>query len=182
MKRIKFRHDNLDQRRLRDACFIGSLSAYCQCDVVHWRDGYVARQIVRGYAKRTDDVHRFAVMSEAAGRIESTMVIPGNMAVVVFGVILGLLVHAPILGFLQGAERNWLLVSNILLLIALLSVPLIFVPRGKKFEVALNDALAKGQMTPDLHLHLDDPVVRLAHGYEFVAMAAIVFLVVVKPF
>ena len=32
--------------------------------------GVVARQIVRAYAKRTEDVQRFAVMSEAAGRIE----------------------------------------------------------------------------------------------------------------
>jgi hypothetical protein len=144
--------------------------------------GILARQIVRAYAKRTDDVRRFATLSEAAGRIESTMVIPGNMAVIVFGVILGLLIGAPILGFLQGASRNWLLVSNILLIIAGLQVPLIFLPRGKKFDVILNDALAKGQMTPELRLHLDDPVVRLAHWYELVMIAVVVFLMVFKPF
>jgi len=87
--------------------------------------GILARQIVRAYAKRTEDVRRFATLSEAAGRIESTMVIPGNMAVIVFGVILALIVKAPILGFLQGASRNWLLVSNLLLLIGLFAVPLI---------------------------------------------------------
>ncbi len=144
--------------------------------------GILARQIVRAYAKRTDDVRRFAVLSEAAGRIESTMVIPGNMAVIVFGVILGLIIGAPILGFLQGAERNWLLVSNIILLLGFLNVPLIFLPRGKKFDAALKDALARGQMTPELRSHLDDPVVRLAHGYEFVSMVLIVFLMVLKPF
>src|SRR5215208_6140369 len=99
--------------------------------------GILARQIVRAYAKRTDNVQRFAALSEAAGRIESTMVIPGNMAVIIFGVILGLLLKAPILGFLQGADRNWLLVSNLLLLIGFFSVPLIFLPRGKKFAVVL---------------------------------------------
>ncbi len=144
--------------------------------------GILARQIVRAYARGTDDVRRFAVMSEAAGRIESTMVIPGNLAVIVFGVILGLIIKAPILGFLQGAERNWLLVSNILLIIGFLNVPLIFLPRGKLFRVALEDALAKGRMTPELHAHLNDPVVRLAHGYEFVSMVVIVFLMVFKPF
>jgi hypothetical protein len=41
-------------------------------------------------------------MSEAAGRIESTMVIPSNFAVIVFGVILGLLIGAPILGFYKA--------------------------------------------------------------------------------
>ena len=144
--------------------------------------GILARQIVRAYAKQTDDVRRFAVMSEAAGRIENTMVIPGNMAVIVFGVILGLIIKAPILGFLQGAERNWLLVSNIILLLGFLSVPLIFLPRGKLFRVVLDDALAKGQMTPELRAHLDDPVVRIAHAYELVSMVAIMYLMVFKPF
>lgn len=144
--------------------------------------GILARQIVRAYAKRTDDVRRFAAMSEAAGRIESTMVIPGNMAVIIFGVILGLIIKAPILGFLQGAERNWLLVSNIILLLGFLSVPLIFLPRGKLFRAALEDALAKGQMTPELRTHLDDPVVRIAHIYELVSMVAIMYLMVFKPF
>jgi hypothetical protein len=127
-------------------------------------------------------VRRFATLSEAAGRIESTMVIPGNMAVIVFGVILGLIIKAPILGFLQGADRNWLLVSNILLVIGILNVPLIFLPRAKKYEAALNDALARGQMTPELRTHLDDPVVRAAHWYELVMMAVVLFLMVFKPF
>ncbi len=144
--------------------------------------GILARQIVRTHAKRTDDLRRFAAMSEAAGRVESTMVIPGNLAVIVFGVIVSLLIGAPIFGFLQGAERNWLLVSNIILLLGFLNVPLIFLPRGKLFRAALEDALAKGQMTPELRAHLDDPVVRIAHTYELVSMVAIVYLMVFKPF
>ena len=144
--------------------------------------GILARQIVRAYAKRTEDVQRFAAMSEAAGRIENTMVIPGNLAVIVFGVILGLMIGAPILGFLQGAERNWLLVSNIILLLGFLSVPLIFLPRGKLFRIALEEALTKGQMTPALRAHLDDPVVRIAHIYELVSMVVIMYLMVFKPF
>ena len=144
--------------------------------------GILARQIVRAYAKRTDDVRRFAAMSEAAGRIESTMVIPGNLAVIVFGVIVSVMIGAPIFGFLQGAERNWLLVSNIILLLGFLNVPLIFLPRGKLFRAALEDALAKGQMTLELRAHLDDPVVRIAHTYELVSMVAIMYLMVFKPF
>jgi len=64
----------------------------------------------------------------------------------------------------------------------LVIVPLIFLPRGKKFDVVLKDALAKGQMTPELRAHLDDPVVRAAHTYELVSMAVIVYLMVMKPF
>lgn len=144
--------------------------------------GILARQVVRAYAKRTDDVQRFAVMSETAGRLESTMVIPGNLAVIVFGVLVSLMIGAPIFGFLQGAERNWLLVSNIILLLGFLNVPLIFLPRGKLFRAALQEALAKGQITPELRAHLDDPVVRIAHAYELVSMVAIMYLMVFKPF
>ena len=144
--------------------------------------GLLARQIVRAHAQRTDDVHRFAAFSEAAGRIETTMVIPGNMAVIVIGVLLALLIKAPILGFLQGADRNWLLVSNLLLVIGLILVPLVFLPRGQRFGAALENALTREQMTPELRAALEDPVVKAAHLYEMIAMAVVVFLMVLKPF
>jgi uncharacterized membrane protein len=144
--------------------------------------GILARQIVRAYAKGTDDVQRFATLSEAARRLDSTMVIPGNFAVIVFGVILALITGAPILGFLQGAPRNWLLVSNILLIIGFLNVPLIFLPRRKRLDLTLNDALAKGQMTPELRLHINDRTVRIVHWFELVSMVVVVFLMVFKPF
>ena len=144
--------------------------------------GVIARQIVRAHAKRTDDVQHFAIISVAAGRIETTMVIPGNFAVIVFGVIYGLMIGAPILGFLQGASRNWLLVSNILLLLGFLNVPLVFIPRGKLFDVALKDALAREQMTPELRAHINDRTVRIVHLLELAALGLITFLMVFKPF
>ena len=67
-------------------------------------------------SKKMNDIQSFAIFSQAAGKIEKVMVIPGMAAILVFGVILGLIGHSPILGFLQGAQQNWLLVSNILLL------------------------------------------------------------------
>src|SRR5215216_1563573 len=78
--------------------------------------GLFARQLVRQHAKKTNDVQWFATFSKAAGKIENSMVIPGMMAIMVFGVILALIGGSPILGFLQGASQNWLLVSNILLI------------------------------------------------------------------
>jgi low temperature requirement protein LtrA len=104
------------------------------------------------------------------------------MAVILFGVILALMSGYPIFGFLQGAAQNWLLVSNILLVLGLVSVPTIFVPRGKKFEPLLAAALAEGRMTPDLRANLDDKVVRLAHLYEEVALVIVIALMVFKPF
>ena len=144
--------------------------------------GVIARQVVRAYAKRTNDVQHVAIMNVAAGRIETSMVVPGNFAVILLGVIYGLMIGAPILGFLQGASRNWLLVSNILLLMGFLNVPLVFIPKGKLFDVALQDALAKGQMTPELRAQMDDRTVRIVHFIELAALGLITFLMVFKPF
>jgi len=144
--------------------------------------GIAARQIVRAYARKTNDIHYFAAMTEAAGRIERTMVIPGNFAVLLFGVIFGLMIHAPILGFLQGASRNWLLVSNLLLLAGFFNVPLVFLPRGKLFDAALKEALAQGQITPELSAHMNDKLVRNVHIFELSALGVVVFLMAFRPF
>ena len=144
--------------------------------------GILARQLVRSVAKRSTDVQSFAALNQAAGRIESLMVIPGNMAVIVFGAILAVIIGAPIFGFLQGASQNWLLVTNILLILEIPLVALIFVPRGKKFDLVLQDALAQGLMTPELHAELEDKTVRMAHISEIVMVVIIVLLMVFKPF
>ncbi len=102
--------------------------------------------------------------------------------VIVFGVILALMVKAPIFGFLQGASKNWLLVTNFLLVLGFLDVPLVFVPHGKKFELLLKDALEKGQITPPLRLEVEDRTVRFVHWSEMVGGVLIVFLMVFKPF
>jgi uncharacterized membrane protein len=143
--------------------------------------GVVARQIVRAYAKRTDNVQRFAIMSEAAGRsnprwssrefcsdrLRRHLRIDDSRA------------H---LGFLQGDSRNWLLVSNILLLIGFFNVPLVFIPKGKLFDIALKDALAKGQITPELRSQMDDRTVRIVHFIELAALGVITILMVFRPF
>jgi uncharacterized membrane protein len=144
--------------------------------------GLIARQIVRSVAERAQDVHTFALQSEAAGRIEQLMVIPGSMAVLIIGVILALISGQPIFGSLQGSGRNWLLVANLLLVLTLLLVPLVFVPRGKKFEAILADALNRDQFTQELRAAQLDPVVRFGHTFEIVGIILIVFLMVVKPF
>lgn len=119
---------------------------------------------------------------QAAGRIENSMVIPGNLAVILFGVILALVMGAPIFGFLQGASQNWLLVSNVLLVIMLSAVPLVFVPRGKKFGAVLEEALAEGRMTPELRAEMDDKLVQVVHMAEIIGVMIIVVLMVFKPF
>jgi len=144
--------------------------------------GIFARQVVRGLAKRSGDIHTFASMSRAAGRIEAVLVIPGTSAILVFGVMLALMGGGPMLGFLQGASRNWLLVSNLLLLAMLILIPTVLVPRGRAFEPILQDALQRSEFTPELHAAMDDGAVRFAHLYEELALIVITALMVLKPF
>ena len=144
--------------------------------------GLFARQLVRQLAKRAQDIDAFVSFDQAAGRIEAVMVIPGTSAILVFGIILALMSDLPMLGFLQGASRNWLLVSNILLLGIIAIVPTVFLPRGRKFEPILREARARHEITPALRQAMDDKLVRLAHLYEEVAVLVIAALMVLKPF
>jgi uncharacterized membrane protein len=144
--------------------------------------GIFGRQLVRAYAKKTEDVQIFAALTQGAGRIENIMIIPGNLAVILSGLILALMGGYPLFGFLQGASQNWLLLSNILLIVGLALVPTIFIPRGKKFDPVLEAALAEGRITPKLRTSLEDQVVKLAHLYEEISILIVVALMVFKPF
>jgi uncharacterized membrane protein len=95
--------------------------------------GLFARQLLRTYAEKASDIRAFAEFSRAAGHVERLMVIPGMNAVLLFGVILALIGGFPIFGFLQGASQNWLLLSNLLLVGVLVTIPTVFIPRGKKY-------------------------------------------------
>jgi uncharacterized membrane protein len=144
--------------------------------------GVFGRQLVRGSARTTSDVYMLASVMHAAGRIEQIMVIPGSNAAVILGVILAIMQGFPVFGFLQGASKNWLLVSIMLLVIGLVLIPTIFLPRGRRFEPILDAALAEGRITPELRAAMDDKVVQYAHLYEELSTIVIVALMVLKPF
>ena len=57
-----------------------------------------------------------------------------------------------------------------------------FIPRGKRFGVAFEEAVAAGSVTDRVSAALRDPVVRLAHIYELAAIVVIIWLMVSKPF
>jgi uncharacterized membrane protein len=144
--------------------------------------GILGRQLVRAVARRSEDIHHFAAISRLAGRFESLMVIPGNLLVIVFGVFVAWRGGWPILGFLQGSSSNWLLATNLLLLVGLAIVPTIYLPRGRLFDRALQEALEIGKNTPKLQAAMDDRQVKWAHGFEYASLLAIIFLMVAKPF
>jgi uncharacterized membrane protein len=144
--------------------------------------GILGRQLTRAQARRAENIQEFTTLSSLAARFEKVMVIPGNMAVIVIGVVVALLGDWPILGFLQGASQNWLLVSNLLLLAGFFLVPFVFLPRGKAFDATLLDAQKMNRITPELVAVLDDPIDHWAHWGELILIGLVVALMVLKPF
>ena len=101
---------------------------------------------------------------------------------ILMGIVLAIMQKWPIFGFLQGATKNWLLVSNILLAIMIVLIPTIFVPHNKKVEALLQSALSNGGVTTELTSALNDKNNQVAHYVEEVIVLAVAALMVLKPF
>jgi uncharacterized membrane protein len=144
--------------------------------------GMFARQLVRSLARKSDSLDTVAALTHAAIRIDGTLVIPWSNLILIAGIILALMLKWPIFGFLQGAAQNWLLVSNILLIIMLALIPLVFIPHNKKVEILLHEAQAGGSFTPELSSALHDRRNSLAHLAEEIIILVITLLMVLKPF
>lgn len=144
--------------------------------------GIFARQIVRSYAKKLTDVNAIAELYKAAGRIETVMIRPFTLFVVLFGAVYAIMIGAPLFGFLQGADQNWLLITNIMVLLIPFPIIFFFIPRGKIFEPILKEALVKGEVTPELWKQLHDPAMRRMHLMEIAGVLFVVYLMVFKPF
>lgn len=144
--------------------------------------GILARQIVRREAARSTDVHQFAALTAASRRLDNLMVIPGTAAVAALGLILALMTGAPLLGFLQGADRNWLLAAIVLMLLGTAIVPLVFLPQRRRIEAALETALQQDRITTELRAAADDPAAKFWHLVEETAIVVIVLLMALRPF
>lgn len=113
---------------------------------------------------------------------ERTLVRPVSFVVLLTGLAAAWWRGWPILGVLQGARENWVLVS---LLVYLTIVPLIvfvFLPRGRVFRAALNVAIDAGHVTAELRGALRDPVVHWARVYEGAMVLVLTALMVLQPF
>ena len=144
--------------------------------------GMFARQLVRGFARRSADVKSVTSHTQVAIRIDRTMVIPWSSIIFLLGIVLAVMQQWPIFGFLQGATQNWLLVSNLLLIIMLVLIPAVFIPHNKKVESILQTALAEGRITPELSAALNDKKNQVAHHAEEIIILVITGLMVLKPF
>jgi hypothetical protein len=140
--------------------------------------GLVGRDVTLAKARGAADVREVASLAELAGRFDRWMVVPGSMAVLLLGLAAA---WASDLSLVASGNR-WLLASLVLYLTSIPFVPLVFVPKGKVFEAALADAESRGELTPALRSALADPLTRVARTYEWVMVAIVVVLMVVKPF
>jgi uncharacterized membrane protein len=144
--------------------------------------GLFARQLVRANAKKTDEINVTASLTQAALRIDRLMVIPWSALMIIFGVVLALIQNWPIFGFLQGAAQNWLLVSNILLIIMQAVIFGVFLPHNKKVEALMKSSLAEGRVSLELTAALDNRKNSLAHHVEEIVIIFVAALMVLKPF
>ena len=143
--------------------------------------GLIGRWIVLGLAERADTLARMQTLTTAARPFER-IVIYGSVAVLVLGVVAAIAQGRPFLGPLQGASVDWLFVSLVLYLSVLPLVRLVFLPRGRVFDAAMEDAVARGEVTGELAAAWRDPMVRAAHVYELAAVSVVFVLMVAKPF
>jgi hypothetical protein len=143
--------------------------------------GLIGRWLVLGLAERATTIESMRLLTKAAAPFERIVVV-GSMVVLVLGILVAIAQGRPFLGPIQGARVDWLFVSVILFLTMVPLVPLVFLPRGRAFDAALQGAAASGQITPALAAAWRDPVVRAAHLYELAAVSAIFVLMVSKPF
>jgi uncharacterized membrane protein len=144
--------------------------------------GLVGRTVTMWQASKSSDVQMVRTLVHVAGYFERLMVIPGSLAVLGFGLITAWLQRWPLLGALGGSSSNWLLVSTLIYLTMIPMIIFVFVPRGKIFGKALEEAVALGTVTSVLNAAFHDRAVGIAHVYEWLTTIIITFLMVAKPF
>jgi len=140
--------------------------------------GLLGRNVTMAKARAATDIGTLQELVDLSGRFERLMVIPGSVAVLVAGLLAAWAQGQP----LAGTDDWWLLTSLILFVAIGLLVPTVFLPYGKLFESALEDAKQRGEVTPELRTALRDPAVRNARATELVTVAVILTLMVTKPF
>jgi hypothetical protein len=143
--------------------------------------GLVGRWITLSEAARATEVPGMRTLLNLSGRFERIVIVIPSL-VLVFGIATAIAQGRPFLGPLQNAPVDWLFVSLLVFLSPLPLVPLVFLPRGRVFEAALEEATAKGEVTERLRAEFRDPVVRAAHVYELAATVAVLILMISKPF
>lgn len=144
--------------------------------------GLLGRWVALSQASRAGDILVVSALVNAAGIFERAMVVPGSMIVLIAGLLTAWAQGVPILGFLQGSGPNWPLASIVLFAGMIPLIPFVFLPRGRIFDSALEDAKVRGAVTPELRAAFGDRAVLTAHAVELAGVFIILVLMFTKPF
>ena len=143
--------------------------------------GLVARWVSLGAASRARDVRDVRTLLGVTARFER-IVIATFFLVLILGVSTAIVQGRPFLGPLQGHHVDWLFVSFVFFLLTIPLVPLVFAPRAKVFDAALENAGDEGPVPAELRAAFRDRVVLAAHAYELGGAFVVFALMVGKPF
>lgn len=138
--------------------------------------GLMGRWILLTRAARATDPETAHLLSDTAGPFER-MVQSSGTAIFLLGLVTAWAQGYPWLGL----TTPWMLLSVLLIVPIFALIPLVFIPRGKAFEAAMEAARAAGTITPELRQAWADPAVAFARRYEIVAVFLIVLLMIAKP-
>jgi len=145
--------------------------------------GLIARDYTFWRAAKVSTVQGIQSLLQVSEFFEQWAVIRGAFLVLVFGLLTVWLQHWQLFGFLQGAPTNWLLISFIIFAGSGAVIgPLGLIARRQQRTQALEEALAKGMITPELTAALNDKVVNNFRKVELATVVLILILMVVKPF
>jgi Predicted integral membrane protein (DUF2269) len=139
--------------------------------------GLVGRDLTLARARTAPTAALVREFADLAGRFEQLMVIPGSILVFGLGLITAWVQGRPFTG-----DGNWWLLAALIVYSSMFPlVPLVFLPRGKVFAQALEEA-GDGPVTSDLAAALADRAVMMARMYERIVVAVVLALMVTKPF
>lgn len=144
--------------------------------------GIVGRNITFAQATKTGDLKTTYALLKASEIFERRFVFPMSGAVLLLGLITAWSAGWPLLGFLQGATTNWLLISLVLTLALGTAAPLLLGPRRRQRLQVLEDAHAQGTVTPALTTALNDSFLLRFRQLELGSILVIIGLMVLKPF
>jgi hypothetical protein len=138
--------------------------------------GLVGRDVTLARARASADITTIKAMCDTAGVFDRWMVTPASMSVLAFGLVVALV------GRYSFTHNGWMSLSLALYLSVAVLVPLVYLPKGKVFDAALDEAVAAGAPTPAFDRAFSDRTVWATRWYERIVVAVIIALMITKPF
>jgi hypothetical protein len=141
--------------------------------------GLIGRNLAHRQAVKTSDISTVSNFMDLSGLFERWLIVPGSFVLLIGGLLTMWAEHLPL--FENGAY--WL-VTSIVVFVGLFAVlvPFVFIPRGRIFGAAMEDALERGVVTPELSAALRDRAVAAARAAELLAVGFVLSMMVLKPF